>query len=327
MARMVIQGLRIIELNQACSLTDSTVTECGTLDATKAGTTNGADLSGSRILESAVAANTSAVIWNVNADPDGELDDMTFSIGAAAHHAIEFGTSSPLTMTLRNWAVTGFNASDAQNDSTFHIKRTSGTVTINVLSSTGNYSYRTDGATVVVNVNQVTTLINVKDNDGVNLQNARVLVEAANDSSDLPFENTVTITRSGTVATVSHTGHGLNTSDRVKIKGITDKTEDNNGTHAVATVANPNSYTYTTTDSGSTNYTGTIKATGVLIDGLTDASGNISRDRTFLDASGQAITGRVRKSTSSPRFKTADLSGTVNKDNGITLNIQLILDE
>ena len=95
-------------------------------------------------------ANTSALIYNVAADPDGEMDGMEFIKGTAATHAIEFGTPSPLTMTLRNVTCTGYNAADTQNDSTFHFKRTSGTVTLNLVGFTGNYSYRSDGCTVVI---------------------------------------------------------------------------------------------------------------------------------------------------------------------------------
>jgi hypothetical protein len=106
----------------------------------------------------AVAADGAALTWNGNFDPDGNLDGSAFSKGSLAHHAIEFGTASPLTMTLRDCAFTGFNASDAQNDSTFHVKRTSGTVTINLVDCTGVFSYKSAGATVVVQVTRTLTV-------------------------------------------------------------------------------------------------------------------------------------------------------------------------
>lgn len=113
-------------------------------------TANGADLSGSEITQFEGSVNTSPLIWNVATDPDGLLDNMTFTKGTAATHAIEFGTTSPLTMTVESPTFNGYNASNGQNDSTFHVKRTSGTVTINVNSGVGNLSYRTEGATVVI---------------------------------------------------------------------------------------------------------------------------------------------------------------------------------
>lgn len=327
---------------ETMSLTDGQFVDCGTFVLPPAGgtlreclrciftrcgaiTTDTIDFNDCKVLTSTAAADTSAIVFNVNSDPDGELDNIEVTIGTNAHHAIEFGTASPLTITLRGWTATGFNASDAQNDSTFHVLRTSGTVTINVIGGTGNFSFKTAGATVDVVIDPVTALVNVKDNTGANLQNARVIMEASDDTADLPFENSVTITRSGTVATVAHTAHGLNTSDKVKIKGITDKIEDNNGVQTIVTVPGANSYTYTTTDSGSTSYTGTIIATGVVFEGDTDASGNISRSRTYTVD--QPITGRARFSTISPRLKTFDLAGTIDNTDGLIINIQMIIDE
>ena len=129
-----------------------------TFDGTKWLGTNevdagGASLLGCKILLPTVAANSYGLLWNVATDPDGKLDGMEFSKGAAAHHAITFGTTSPLTMTLNNIAFgTGFSgtAGGTTGDETFHVLRTSGTVTINLLGCTGNVGYRTAGATVVI---------------------------------------------------------------------------------------------------------------------------------------------------------------------------------
>jgi hypothetical protein len=67
-----------------------------------------------------IAADASALNWDLATDPDGYLDNMDFSIGGNAHHAIEFGTSVPATMTIRGCTFTGFNAADTNNDSTFY---------------------------------------------------------------------------------------------------------------------------------------------------------------------------------------------------------------
>lgn len=305
-------------LNASCTFSGCRWINAGIITA------DGANLSDSSILSFEGTVDTSPLVWDVNTDPDGKLDNMTFEKGTAATHAIEFGTNSPTTMTVRGLVSTGYNASNAQNDSFFHVKRTSGTVTINVIGGTGNFSYKSAGATVDIVIDPVTTLVNIKDNDGNNEQNVRVFLKAADGTGDLPFEESVTITRAGTTATVSHTGHGLNSNEYVKIQGITDKIEDNNGAHQI-TVTDANTYTYTTTDSGSTSYTGSIIATGALIYGLTDVNGNISSSRTLtLD---QPLTGFARKSSSSPRFKTLTLSGTVDNATGLTINRQLILDE
>lgn len=140
------------------------------------GTTTNSDVSGYE-----GTANTSAMIWDVNQDPNGELDGMSFTMGTAATHAIEFGQNSPLTMTLDNITFSGYNTTtNNQNDSTFHIKRTSGTVTINI-TGTGtppaNLTYRSDGATVVIQQNVNVTFDKLKDNSEVRVYNNATGVE------------------------------------------------------------------------------------------------------------------------------------------------------
>lgn len=130
-------------------------------------TAPGSTLNGSSILTPTVAADTSALIWNVATDPDGKLDDMIFSRGANAHHGIELGLSSPLTVTFNGLDATGFNATNGSNDSFFDVKRTTGTVTINNLNPTGTFSYKTAGATVVIQSPVVHTVSNLRTGDRV----------------------------------------------------------------------------------------------------------------------------------------------------------------
>lgn len=175
----------------------------------------------------------------------------------------------------------------------------------------------------VIEVAPVTLLINVDDNNGVNLQNARVLAEAADGTGDLNFEESVTITRVTTTATVTHTGHGRATSDKVTIRGA-DQPEYNS-VHTI-TVTGANTYTYTVSGSPATPATGTITSTGVWLEGLTDVNGQISAARSI--SLNQPIRGSVRKSTASPRFKSFPLAGNVvDKDAGLTATVRMILDE
>lgn len=142
-------------------------------DAINAGATT---FTGNTIISSVVAADTSALIWNVATDPDGYLDNITIAkTDGVAHHGIEFGTTSPLTINLTNPTAIGFNASDGQNDSFFHVKRTGGTVTINVTGGVGNFKYKTAGATVNV-VQSVPITITVIDADGDPIENAQTSV-------------------------------------------------------------------------------------------------------------------------------------------------------
>jgi hypothetical protein len=95
---------------------------------------------------------SAGLIWNTAADPNGELDNMTFdNLTPPMTHAIEFGLTSPLTMTLTDCAFgTDYSATEdgSVGNETFHFKRTSGTVTLNLNGCTGNFGYKTDGATV-----------------------------------------------------------------------------------------------------------------------------------------------------------------------------------
>ena len=160
------------------SCTATTWDGCGQITA------NDANLSGSTVTGYNGTANTSAVVWNVATDVDGDLDDMTFVMGSTATHAVELGTSSPTSVTFRGCTFNGYNstATNNQNDSTFHVKRTSGTVTINLVGCTtdaSDFSYRTDGATVTLVNDPVTALVTVIDAVTKSpLQGARVLLEA-----------------------------------------------------------------------------------------------------------------------------------------------------
>jgi hypothetical protein len=66
--------------------------------------------------------------------------------------------------------------------------------------------------------------------------------------SDLSAERNVVITRVTTTATVADTAHGLKVGDSVIIRGSGDA--NLNGTYAVASVVNADSYTYTVVDTG-----------------------------------------------------------------------------
>lgn len=109
-----------------------------------------------------VAVNTSALVWNLATDLGGLVNGSTFTKGTNAHHAIELGLTSPTTISLTDVFFTGFNVANGQNDSAIHVKRTTGTVTINI-SGGSSPSYRTDGATVVLVSSTTLTLTGLKN--------------------------------------------------------------------------------------------------------------------------------------------------------------------
>jgi len=190
------------------TINGDTLLDCGQILA------GGADFSGASVAGYEGTANTSALVWTPATDPDGLLDDMTFIMGTAATHAIEFGTSSPLTMNLNGIDFSGYNNTVNQNDSPLHIKRTSGTVTINLVGCTGitEDGYRTDGATVVIQATVILT-ITVKDKVGDAVVGAQVAIY---DDSDTQLMNEATI--AGGVASESYNYPGSPVSGYYRVR-------------------------------------------------------------------------------------------------------------
>lgn len=167
----------------------------------------------------------------------------------------------------------------------------------------------------------VPVAVTVKDiNTDAVIEGVQVLVKA-DAGGALPFEVTVTITRVDTTATVAHTAHGLVTNDKVVIKGADQ--DSYNGLRTI-TYIDADSYSYTVSGAPATPATGTIKATAVVVSGLTNASGVASATRSFGTA--QPIGGRVRKSTGELPYKTAPVTGTVSASTGLALTVLMIPD-
>jgi hypothetical protein len=265
------------------------------------------------------------------------MDNMIFSKGTNAHHAIDFGTAVTSDITLRNCSFNGFGTTEDGNDAALRFLATTGSLNCNLVgctvdgaAATAANLFKDDAAGIAVTLvfDPVTTLINIKDPDGNNEQNVRVYLEASDGTGDLPFQQSITsITRSAFTAEVTFgSAHGLNTGEYLKLYGITNvnRQEDLSGAFQV-TVTSATVLTYQTTDSGDTSYTGTLTGTGATIYGLTDASGNISSSRTYSNP--QPLVGYARKEDDGVNyFKTIDLVDTVNISTGLTINRRLVSD-
>jgi hypothetical protein len=289
-------------------------------------TAAGASILRGQVLAPTVALNTSALIWDVATDPDGLLDDMTFTKGAADHHAIEFGTNIPSEITINGADFTGFSASQDVNSSVFHFKDTGGTITINLVGCTSDValstSYRTDGATIIVVEDPVVTTVTTLTEDGTIVTGVRVIVEAKDGTGTLPFEESISIARSGTTATVTHTGHGIPDGKYVVIRGAT---EQRYNKVAVITWISANSYSYQVSGSPSQPATGSPIATGVMVYGSTNGSGEVSDSRTLSSA--QPVVGRTLKSTTGPYYKTGRVNGSVSAASGANFTALMVLDQ
>lgn len=314
----VFDATGVTVLGTGATLLRHTWIGCGVVTA------NGADISGSNLSGYEGTVATSPIIWDTATDPDGYLDDLSITKGTVAAHGIELGTTSPLAQTFRGITTSGYHASNGNDDSFFHVKRTSGNVTLNIIDGTGEFSYKSDGAIVTVVISPVTATINTIDSlDGTDIQSVRVLLWA-DAGGGLPADASVTsITRSGTVATVTTgTAHGLSTNDEVLIEGA-DQT-DYNGPYTV-TVTGGSTYTYTVANSPTQPATGTIVFSAVIVNNeLTNASGVVTDTRTY--GSDQPVQGWARKGTVEPLYQSTAISGTLNSGSDTILTIPMAPD-
>ncbi len=316
MTGCVLQRSAAITFASGQTVTGNTFNNCGLI-------THAGAVMNNSVVKNYQGTPIAALLYDVNADPDGEMDGMSFTKGSATKHAINFGTTSPLTMTLRDMSFSGYNAVDGNSDSTLYFARTSGEVTLNLIGVTGNVSITTAGCNVTKVINPVSTTITVKDvNTFAAIEGARVYIQPSDNSGDLNYQETCSIVQSAGTATVTHTAHGLATNDKVRIQGCNEVAY--NGIHQI-TVTGANTYTYSIDAGTASPATGSPVSTTVLISGLTNASGVISDTRSF--SVNQPITGRVREGSSpSPFYKTSPISDTVDKDNGFSLTVFLIPD-
>jgi hypothetical protein len=245
-----------------------------------------------------------------------DLNNVDFIQGGAGH-ALEITTAGSYDLT--NITFTDYGA-DTTDSAAIDVTETTGTVTLNIIGG-DTPTYKTAGATVIIVANPVTTKLIVQDTAGTKIENARALVTAGSGGS-YPSDVTVTITRVSTTASVAHTAHGLANGDLVVIKDATQN--EYNGIQTISNVST-NAYDYTVAGSPTTPATGTIKSTAAFISDLTDVNGEVSDTRTFTVD--QPLSGRVRKSSGSPYYKTAQVVGTTDKDNGVVITVVMLSDE
>jgi hypothetical protein len=278
----------------------------------------GANMNGCTAKNYEGTAGTAALLYNVNTDPDGEMDDMTFVKGTAATHAIEFGSTAPSAVTLRDQIYTGYNAAHGNNDSTFY-NNTGGALTINIVGGSGNVTYRNGtSATTTIVADPVALSIHAQDiSTQADISGAQAFVYVTSTAGGYPYQASVTITRSGTTATVTHTGHGLSTNDNAFIEGATDGLY--NGCYQI-TVTTDDAYTYTMNGTPAADASGTITSTFAVIMDTTDVNGDTSVSYAY--SSNQPISGRVRYAG----YRTGAISGEIDNTAGRAITLNLVPD-
>lgn len=137
------------------------------------------------------------------------------------------------------------------------------------------------------------------------IEGARVLITVESGGPE-PYQESISITRSGSTATVTHSSHGLRTGQVVLISGANQV--EYNGIHTI-TVTTSDAYTYAVSGTPDTPATGTITATLVILTGVSDGSGEVTGSYRYI--SSQPISGLARKSSSAVYYKTSNFAGTI----------------
>lgn len=255
----------------------------------------------------------------ITADTPADAEDLTnctfrLTAGLTQHGLIVTGTAADIDLVGAQFE--GFAVSNGSvGDEAIYVNIGSGTVNINVSGGGSTPSIRTAGATVNV-VNARTVRVTARDADTSSVvESARVALWATTGT-------TVTITRSGSTASVAHTAHGYSNGQKVAIFGA-DQGEYN-GLKTISNVST-DAYDYSVSGTPTTPATGTILSHRVILDGDTSAGG-IVEDTAFPYTSDLDVTGRVRKGTSAPRYKTAPVSGTITSAAGFDSTAYLVSD-
>jgi len=251
------------------------------------------------------------------------ITDSAFVSDGTGHGLQINGTAANVTLT--GLIFTGYASSNGSTgNEAIYVNIASGSMTITI-DGGSIPSIRTAGASVTVVSGARTVTVSVVDTDGQPVTGSNVFLAAAS-GGPFPYNDTVTITRSGTTATVAHTAHGLATNDYVIFRGITDKIEDN--VVKQITVTSVDAYTFTTSDSGSTSYTGTILSTFVFLKGnATSGTGSNEISMSRQIPSNQPVVGWARKSTSAPFYKTGSIAGIVLSSGDSSFSAVMISDD
>lgn len=304
-----VERARLIDLDANCNWTGGQIVNSGMIELFGAAVMTRINcLGGTDAVQLKITNNT--YLDNV--------DNINFT-SAGTGHAIEITATG--TYSFDNISFSGYAGSNGSTGNECVYNNSGGAITINVTGGTTPTIRNSAGSTTTVNAGSVSATVTVTDTSGNPIQNTRVLAIAAA-GGPFPQNVTVTISNSGTTATVTHTAHGLATNDKIQIKGASHV--QNNGVFSI-TVTGTNTYTYTMSSAPGSSPTGTIKATFAILSGLTDVNGQITMSRVF--PSSQPIVGKARKSTSSPLYKTTTFAGTVSSSSGFSSTLQMISDE
>jgi hypothetical protein len=258
-------------------------------------------------------------VWGTNIAPNAKVSSIT----DATTVVVDIANTGTVSGTLRFNQMPSETSIDAQLGFKLRIRVITGTVNATAITSlyvisqstetSRAYQYILDPVTIQAEVLDAST--------GLAISGARVYIEA-DTGGPLPYQEAVTITRSGATATVTHASHGLSSGSKIKVKGATQT--EYNGIYTI-TVIDSGSYSYTVSGSPATPATGSPIVTAVIINETTDVSGIVS-DTSFPFIGNQPVTGRARKADTSPLYQSNIIAGTITSS-GLDSLVFLIRDD
>jgi hypothetical protein len=298
----------------SCTVTGNTFDTCGPISP------KGSKFENNTINNTTAATSTGAV-YITDSTTVTNMKNLAFN-GYTNKYAVYIPASVTGSITFDNWIFDGVNGTGAD----VYWAGTAGTLTISKNNGSNPSTSATAGGTVSFVGASVDTKVIVVDSTGSAVTGAEVFLRAnSEETSGLPYDDTVTIVNSGTTATVTHTAHGMLTGDKVYISGASHY--QNNGGFTI-TLVNANSYTYTMSSAPGSSPTGTIKANYLYLFGTANTGTN-SNELTLSKVlpTNQDVIGWARKSSTSPYYKQAPISGQVTSAGGGTFTAVLTLDE
>lgn len=311
----VFTGMDTFIYQSNATVTSRTYRSCGQV------TLGGASFV-SCIFASSTAANSTTTITLSN------LDECSFE-SDGSNHAVELtGSAGSYGWTC---SLIGYDAGSSGSgvevtggsitgNEAIHITAATGTFDITVATGASIPSVSSAGAIVNVIAGAVDVTVTAINVSGAAVDDVAIALYAANATGDLPYQEAITISNSGTTATVIHNSHGMITNDKVLIR-LGDQPY-NRGVFQI-TVTDANTYTYTTSSAPTGDPSG-CNATWTSIYETLSGTNTFTKSRTF--GNNQPVIGWVRKSTNSPFYVTAPIAGTIGSSTGVSLTALMLSD-
>lgn len=164
-------------------------------------TAPGSTMLGTKVIAPTVSADTGALVYNSATNPNGKLDNMVFEQGAAAHHAIDFGTLVTGNITLTGITFDGFDETTGEDQpgAALRFLATSGSLTCSLVGCTvggvaanATNFFKDDAAGIAVTLVFDTIPLKITVIDAVSkadLADARVYLHKVGDTGTVYFED------------------------------------------------------------------------------------------------------------------------------------------